>query len=98
MKRVNSTDLQMIYLLRHGETEWTVSKQHTGLTDIDLTENGEKKIEETPDTKFLLDIIKELNSKGSESVQKTVPNQINNANIFHKTLSNKNVLTGLIGK
>jgi probable phosphoglycerate mutase len=37
-----STPLPMIYAVRHGETAWSLSGQHTGLTDLPLTEAGER--------------------------------------------------------
>jgi probable phosphoglycerate mutase len=37
--------LPLIYLARHGETAWSLSGQHTGATDLPLTECGERNAE-----------------------------------------------------
>src|SRR5262245_14861263 len=39
---IMSEVLPTIYLARHGETAWSLSGQHTGRTDIPLTDRGER--------------------------------------------------------
>jgi len=47
-------ELQVVYLARHGETAWSLSGQHTGLTDLPLTPVGEN------NARKLGDALKEL--------------------------------------
>jgi probable phosphoglycerate mutase len=37
-----SQELPEVFLARHGETAWTISRQHTGKSDIPLTARGEQ--------------------------------------------------------
>src|ERR1700683_4979725 len=36
-----SESFPLVFLARHGEIAWTITGQHTGLTDLPLTEHGE---------------------------------------------------------
>jgi probable phosphoglycerate mutase len=46
--------LSRLYLIRHGETAWSRSRQHAGRTDIPLNEQGER------DSRKLLDRLREV--------------------------------------
>jgi probable phosphoglycerate mutase len=37
-----ATTLPKLFLVRHGDTAWTESHRHTGLTDVPLDEDGEE--------------------------------------------------------
>lgn len=42
------SDAHELWLIRHGETEWSASGQHTSITDLELTPEGERRATALP--------------------------------------------------
>ena len=42
------SDAHELWLIRHGETEWSASGQHTSITDLELTTEGERRATSLP--------------------------------------------------
>jgi broad specificity phosphatase PhoE len=57
-----TADLPIIYLARHGETEWSLSGQHTGLTDLPLTGRGRQKARQLGQRLQALEVAKVFSS------------------------------------
>jgi broad specificity phosphatase PhoE len=54
--------LPIVYLARHGETAWTLSGQYTGLTDLPLTQRGERNAHRLADRLYGLNFAKVFTS------------------------------------
>ena len=54
--------LPVVFVARHGETAWTLSGQHTGRTDLPLTENGERQADALGHRLRAHDFVKVLSS------------------------------------
>jgi Histidine phosphatase superfamily (branch 1) len=41
------TPTPRVFIVRHGETEWSLNGRHTGTTELELTPDGEKRVRAT---------------------------------------------------
>jgi len=61
--------LAEVYLVRHGETEWSLSGQHTGLTDLPLTARGEAQARSLRNRLAVVDFAKVFSSPLQRAMQ-----------------------------
>jgi probable phosphoglycerate mutase len=61
--------LPLVYLARHGETPWSLSGQHTGRTDLPLTERGERQARRLGERLRGLNFAKVLTSPSQRAVR-----------------------------
>jgi len=56
------SDARELWLIRHGETEWSASGRHTSITDLELTPEGERRARGLPTRLDALDFEQVLTS------------------------------------
>ena len=64
-----SETLPIVYLVRHGETAWTLSRQHTGRTDLPLTEHGEQQARSSGERLRNLSFVKVFSSPSQRAMR-----------------------------
>ena len=64
-----TTDGKCVVLVRHGDTEWSRSRRHTGRTDVALTETGLRQADALADTLSSFDFARILCSPRQRAIE-----------------------------